>query len=254
MPSASHLPLCRGNEIRNLLRYGAKHETKAPVKRAFLTLLVLTFAVCPVPAQTLFVELRPVDTTSGYLATLLINETPFPGENSYISEENTRAGMLAVLWVLHSRIFYIPTGYTQSQVAGLTSTNIIDVITGTPQKRQCEGFYRDPSGRFVCAPRVRERIDYLLNIANSGGKPGRFANLLNYAKGLAQAYVDGGMEGADRFAGIKRIDAVAVTGRAYSWMTDRDYYKPGGNFMSIPDQDEGSLGGNRFFTLRKSPK
>ena len=205
-------------------------------------------------AEAAFVELRPVDTVSGYVATLLVNETPFPGENGYVSEENTRAGMLAVLWVLHCRIYYIPDGYTQTQVAGLTSTNVIDVITGTATKRQCEGFYRDASGRFVCAPRVKERIDYLLNIANSGGKPGRFANLLNYAKGLAQAYVEGGMDGADRFAGLKQVSAIVVTGRAYSWMTDRDYYKPGGNFVSIPDKDDGSLGGNRFFTLRKTPK
>ncbi len=206
------------------------------------------------PGQAVFVKLRPATTTSGYLATLLINETPFPGENGYVSEENTRGAMLAVLWVLECRLRYIPSGYTQTQVAGLASTNIIDVITGTPTKRQCEGFYRDPSGQFVCAPRVKERIDYLLNIANSGGKPGRFASLLNYAKDLAQAYVEGGMDGADRFAGLKKVSTVVVTGRAYSWMTDRDFFNPGGNFVSIPDKDDGSLGGNRFFTLRKTPK
>jgi hypothetical protein len=42
-----------------------------------------------------------------------------------------------------------------------------------------------------------------------------------------------------------------VTGRAYSWMTDRGCYNPGGNFVRIPDAEQGSLGGNRFFTLRK---
>jgi len=47
---------------------------------------------------------------------------------------------------------------------------------------------------------------------------------------------------------------VPVTGRAYSWMTDVDSYHPGGNFVSIPSTDDGSLGGNRFFTLRKDPK
>jgi hypothetical protein len=37
-------------------------------------------------------------------------------------------------------------------------------------------------------------------------------------------------------------------------MTDKDYYRPGGNFVTIPDAEDGSLGGNRFFTLRKAPK
>ena len=71
-------------------------------------------------------------------------------------------------------------------------------------------------------------------------------------KGLARAYVKGGVEGADRYAGLKKVGTAHVTGRAYSWMTDRDYFKPGGNFVSIPDKDDGSLGGNRFFTLRKA--
>ena len=227
---------------------------QARVKSVLLAFFFAAFGIQCLRGQTPFVELRPMDTPSGYIATLLINETPFPGENGYVSEENTRGAMLAVLWVLHCRIYYIPSGYTQVQVAGLSSSNVIDVITGTPARRQCEGFYRDASGRFVCAPRVRERIAYLLNIANSGGKPGRFANLLNYAKALAQAYAQGGMDGADRFAGLKQVSAVIVTGRAYSWMTDRDYFSPGGNFISIPDTDDGSLGGNRFFTLRKTPR
>ncbi len=237
-----------------LLHWGGGHEKTAWVKSVVFAILLLVGTAGFARAQTPFVQLRPVNTSSGYLATLLINETPFPGENSYVSEENTRNAMLAVLWVLNCRLRYIPSGYTQAQIAGLSSTNVIDVITGTPAKRQCEGFYRDALGQYICAPRVKERINYLLNIANSGGKPGRFANLLNYAKGLAEAYIEGGMDGADRFAGLKQVNTVAVTGRAYSWMTDREYYAPGGNFVCIPDSDDGTLGGNRFFTLRKSPK
>ena len=53
--------------------------------------------------------------------------------------------------------------------------------------------------------------------------------------------------------GLKQVGGVKVTGRAYSWMTNTGY-KPGGNFVAIPDANEGSLGGNRFFTLRKDPK
>jgi hypothetical protein len=201
-----------------------------------------------------FVQLDRPDTTSGYLARLLINEVPFPGERAYESEANSQAGMLQILWVLHGRIHCIPKGYTQQQVAGVRSADIIDVITGTGGRRQCEGFYRNAEGRFVTAPRVEERLGYLLKIANSGSKPGRFAALLNFAQGLARAYVKDGMTGADRYARLQQIGPVAVTGRAYSWMTDVDSFHPGGNFVSIPPSDDGSLGGNRFFTLRKAPK
>ena len=113
----------------------------------------------------------------------------------------------------------------------------------------------DRAGRFVwaCAPRVEERLNYLLNIANTGGKPGRFAELLQHASGLAQAYLTGGLQAADRFAGLTTIQQVQVTGRAYSWMTDMDCYHPGGNFVKIPDTLGGAPGGNRYFTLRKEP-
>ena len=198
-------------------------------------------------------KLEPVATTQGYLARLLINETSFPGEAHYVSEEDTKAAMLSILWVLHSRIHYIPQGYTQQQVAAIRSDNIIDIITGNGDKRICEGFFRDAQGRPKTARRVDARIDYLLKIANTGGKPGRFASLLNYAQGLAGAYVSEGIQGADRFAGITRINPYDVTGRAYSWMTDQDCYHPGGWFVRIPNNMNGSLSGNRFFSLRKDP-
>ena len=201
-----------------------------------------------------FVVLDPPDTKAGYLATLLINESPFPGERGYRSEADTQGAMIAILWVLQSRLSLIPRGYTQKEVAGVRTDDVIDVITGTGGRTQCEGFYRDASGRFVSAPRVIERVRYLVDLANSGGKPGRFAKLLNYAQGLARAYVQGGIAGADRYAGLKRVGSIAVTGRAYSWMTDVDEVHPGGNFVTIPDADDGVLGGNRFFTLRKEPK
>ena len=81
------------------------------------------------------------------------------------------------------------------------------------------------------------------------GEPGRFARLLTYGRDLAAAYVRGGIDEADRFAGLRRIGAVPVTGRGYAWMSDRDYYDPGGRFVRIPNADHGVLGGNRFFTL-----
>jgi len=201
-----------------------------------------------------FAELDRADTTSGYLARLLINETAFPGERAYLSEADSKSAMLAVLWVLHSRIEKIPHGYRQEQVAGVRSTDIIDVITGAGGKRQCEGFYRNAAGRFVTAPRVEDRIDNLLGIANRSSKPGRFSRLLTYAQGLARAYVKDDIAGADRFAGLKHVGRVEVTGGAYSWMTDVGSYHPGGNFVAIPSAQNGSLAGNRFFTLRKIPK
>jgi len=216
--------------------------------------LVLSAVVGPSEASGAFVQFEPPNTPTGYLARLLVNETPFPGERAYESETDTKGAMLQVLWVLHCRLHFIPRGYTQQQVAGVRSEDIIDVITGTGGRRQCEGFYRNAAGRFVTDPRVEERLDNLLQIANSGGKPGRFAALLNYAQGLARAYLKEDIEGADRYAGLKRVGSVSVTGRAYSWMTDVDSFHPGGNFVTIPSSDAGELGGNRFFTLRKEPK
>jgi hypothetical protein len=158
--------------------------------------------------------------------------------------------MLSILWVLHSRIEYIPQGYRQSELAATTTKDIIDVITVGGVHGQCEGFYRDKSGKPVMVSRVHKRIDNLLRIANTG-TPGRFARLMNYAQGLADAYFVNGIKEADKFANIHKVGGVPVTGRAYSWMTDRSFYHPGGDFIKIPDSQKGSLGGNRFSTLKK---
>ena len=198
-----------------------------------------------------FARMEPPAAAPGYVARLLINEAPFPGERGWLSEEDSKAAMLSILWVLHARMNFVPAGYTQLQIASIRSQNILEVITA---KNQCEGFFKDAAGQPACAPRVEERLRYLTQIANRGDQPGRFANLLNFGQGLASAYLAGGIPGADRFAGLTLVDRVAVTGRAYSWMTGRDYYHPGGNFVSIPDAAQGLLGGNRFFTLRKEPQ
>ena len=198
-----------------------------------------------------FARLEPASSASGYLARLLANESPFPGERGFVSEADTKATMLSILWVLHARMNHVPPGYKQEEIAAIRSQNVIEVITA---KNQCEGFSKDAAGKPVAAPRVEARIQNLLKIANSGGQPGRFANLLNFVQGLASAYLAGGVPGADRFAGLTVVNQVAVTGRAYSWMTGMDYYNPGGNFVTIPDAQQGLLGGNRFFTLRKDPK
>ena len=218
-------------------------------RKVFLLAAAGLFAVQAASAQ--FAKLEPASTTPGYLARLLTNESPFPGERGFVSEADTKATMLSILWVLHSRMNYIPPGYKQEEIAAIRSQNIIEVITA---KNQCEGFFKDAAGKPAASPRVEARIQNLLQIANSGGKPGRFASLLNYVQGLASSYVKGGVQEADRFAGLTVVSQIPVTGRAYSWMTGMDYYNPGGNFVRIPDDHQGLLGGNRFFTLRKDPK
>ena len=224
------------------------------MKRSLAIALGLLIAVPGWLRAEPFASLKPAHTREGYLARLLINEAPFPGERGWQSASDTKATMLAILWVLHSRLHYIPNGYRQVQIAAVRTDDIIDVITVGGEKGQCDGFYRDTSGQFKAVDRVHKRVAYLLKIANSGNAPGRFAGLMNYAQGLAAAYISDGIGGADRFAGLSDVHRTAVTGRAYSWMSDFDYYNPGGNFVSIPDADRGATGGNRFFTLRKDPK
>ncbi|NCD35040.1 MAG: hypothetical protein EOL87_16685 [Spartobacteria bacterium] len=199
------------------------------------------------------VQLLPPDQPSGYIARLLLNETPFPSENGWISEKNSKAAMLSILCVVDARVRHIPVGYKQEQVAAIRTDNAIDVITAGGEKGQCDGFYKDTQGQPVMVPRIGERIAYLEKLANKG-TPGRFARLFSYAQGIASAYVRGGLQEADRFAAIHQIGSIYVTGRAYSWMTGQDYYHPGGNFVKIPNDMQGLLGGNRFFTLKKLEK
>lgn len=202
-----------------------------------------------VTASAQNVQLRPADSRDGYLACLLINEAPFPGERGYRSEADSEASMLAILWVLHCRLHYIPTGYTQEEVAAVQTRDVIDVMTAGGIKGQVDGFYRDAAGRFRTVARVEERIRHLTALGNQG-KPGRIARLLNHAQYLASAYLHSGPAGPDLFAAIRQIQSIRVTGRSFSWMTDGRGFTPGGNFVTIPNQMRGSLGGNRFFTLR----
>jgi hypothetical protein len=229
-------------------------KTAAPPVR-FLP--AVAWGLCLVMVRTLLAASAPrdfvppaADTVQGYITLLLINETPFPGERAWVSEEDTKSAMLAILWVVHSRLKIIPRGYRQEHIAAERCDDVIDVITAGGEKGQCDGFYRDGSGRMVAVRRVHERVDSLFKLASSG-KPGRFARLLQYAEGLADVYVKDGVAGADCFAQLSRVSGIHVTGRAYAWMADRADYHPGGNFVKITDDADGSLGGNRFFTLRK---
>ncbi|MDZ4829199.1 MAG: hypothetical protein SGJ09_03255 [Phycisphaerae bacterium] len=59
------------------------------------------------------VALAPSDTVAGYIALLLINGAPFFGKKPWVSEADTKATMLSILWVLDNRLESIPPGYTQ---------------------------------------------------------------------------------------------------------------------------------------------
>jgi len=192
--------------------------------------------------------LLPATDPSGYVARLLINEVPFPGEHGYVSEADTMAAMRALLLVLDSRINRVPAGYRQSEVAAVNSENVLDIITAGGERGQMDGFYYS-QGRPAMVPRITARISNLIKISNQGA-PGRFARLINYAQKIASDYVTRGVvPQPDIFAGISYIPPYKVTGHAYGWMTDKGYYHPGGTFVKIPDKKRGRLGGNRFFTL-----
>ncbi len=214
--------------------------------------LLLLLSPNPVSAAGA-VNIPPTSTTEGYVTRLLINEVPFPGERAYRSEEDTMAAMEQLLMVLDRRLENVPPPYKQQQIASVSADDIIDIITAGGVKGQFDGFYRDPSGKPAMVPRVGERVDNLTTIANKG-TPGKFARLLNHAGEIATAYIKSKTEVTDRHASVKVAQGASATGGGYSWMTDEVRFHPGGNFLRIDDKDQGSLGGNRFFTLRKDPK
>jgi hypothetical protein len=216
-------------------------------------LLVTGALALPRMAQAA-VSLPAAESVGGYVCRLLINEVPFPGERGYESEADTMLAMEGLLRVLDARIKHIPAGYTQQQVAAVRSGDIIDVITAGGVKGQFDGFYRDEAGRPAMVARVTKRVDNLVEMAGRG-QPGKFARLLEHAAALARGYTAGALSSCrDPHKDVGAVGGVAVTGRAYAWMTDEKRYSPGGNFLRIPDDQQGSLGGNRFFTLRKQPR
>lgn len=213
-----------------------------------LALGIVGVLLCVRLARAANVELDPPSTPAGYVALLLINEAAFPGERGYVSEENSKAAMLSVLWVLHCRALAIPPGYLQRQVAAVETSSVIDVMTAGGVKGQVDGFYKGPDGRPVAVPRVHERIAYLLELANRG-QPGKMARLLLHARDLARQYFQTGPASKDLFADLRKVGSKPVTGHAYAWMTDARGCDPGGTFVRVPDADQGGLGGNRFYTL-----
>lgn len=196
-----------------------------------------------------FASLPPADTQEGYLAYLLINENPFPGEAGYVSEDETKQGMAQILWVVNNRLNSVPQGYTEFQIANTNSRTVIGIISA---KDQCEGFFLNDEGEPDMANRIKERANYLLEIANSGGVPGKFSNLINYAVMISKNYIiNVDISAPNFYASIYKIGSINVTGDGYSWMTDVNHYSPGGDYVFIPNNLNGAVGGNRFFTLKK---
>ncbi|WP_269536918.1 hypothetical protein [Cerasicoccus fimbriatus] len=199
---------------------------------------------------TASVDLPSASSAQGYVARLLINEAPFPGERGYVSEADTQAAMEAILLTLHARSVDLPKPYTREQVADTQSPNILDVITAGGVRGQVDGFYRDPQGNLATEPRVNERVNYLMGIAGQG-KPGRFARLLNHAITISNQYFAGQLRVVDRYGNLTYIGTTPVTGGSYAWMTNHPKFHPRGYFVKIPDGNQGALGGNRFFTLKR---
>ena len=211
---------------------------------------LVVLALIPWTAQSAPVTLPAKNTPTGYVALLLVNEVPFPGDTAYVSEQNSKHAMVEILAVLENRLHAIPRPYTQREVAGIRTRNIIDIITAGGVAGQVQGFYKNDRGEYVVVPRVSRRARHLLAIANQGER-GTFARLIEFAANTAKDYLDNGSAVEDLFASIQSIRRVPVTGRAYAWMTNVHHINPGGNFIVIPPDDQGTLGGNRFFTLRK---
>jgi hypothetical protein len=225
-----------------------KPGNNSAMKKA--TLLVVVGFLCAGWALGANVELDPPSTPAGYVALLLINEVPFPGERGYVSEADSKAAMQSVLWVLHCRLKTIPPGYTQKQVAAVEAQDIIDVMTAGGVKGQIDGFYRSPDGRPQAVARVHQRVVFLVGLANQG-QPGKMARLLIHARDLSRAYFKVGPTGKDFFEDLRQVGPKPVTGRGYAWMTDVRGFDPGGSFVRVPDDKQGAMGGNRFFTLEK---
>lgn len=219
------------------------------------------FCVAAFVALTLFpwaaraqqVTMPSMHTPSGYVALLLINEVPFPGETAYVSEQNSKHAMLEILAVLVNRLHEIPHPYTQREVAGIRTQNILDIITVGGVGGQVQGFFRNNRGEYVVLPRVSRRAQHLLMIANQG-TPGTFARLIDFAANIAEGYIEKKSAVEDLFASLRTVSRVPVTGRTYAWMTNIHHINPGGNYVVIPRHDRGTLGGNRFFTLRREQK
>jgi hypothetical protein len=216
--------------------------------------LVLLFA-CLLVARlgAANVTLAPGQSERGYVARLLINEVPFPGERGWESEADSKDAMRQVLLVLDARLNHIPARYTQKQIATVQTDDMITLMTAGGERGQIDGFYLNASGKPTTVPRVQSRIDYLMGIAGKG-KPGTFARLLNHAQALSDAYFARRLAERDVFEPLDYVASIPVTGRAYSWMTDVGQFHPGGRYVRIPDQDQGDLGGNRFFTLKDLTK
>jgi hypothetical protein len=71
------------------------------------SLFLLLAGLLWVRAGAANVNLAPATDTRGYVARLLINEVPFPGERGWESEADSKDAMRQVLFVLDARLNHI---------------------------------------------------------------------------------------------------------------------------------------------------
>jgi hypothetical protein len=149
-----------------------------------------------------------------YLAALLINEVPFPGEPAFKSADDSKAAMRAILWTIQCRRAEIPEGYTRQQIAATSSTNLVDIITAF---NQMDGFFKTRTDRHTFAPRVAERITYLRLLGQRDDTP-TISELLDFAHSNALHYAAGNpLLHPNPFVALTNLppDAIEVTGSPY---------------------------------------
>ena len=184
------------------------------------------------------VSLPSPQTEIGFIAHLLINEAPFPGERAYVSEADTMQTMDSILNVLVARLAYVPVPYRQTRCRGghhrqysrhhhrgrgpRTGRRILPRLQWTPDGGQpCDRAHRQPH-----------------EIANTG-QPGRFARLLDHAVSVSSDYARRSTIPYDPYARLTVVDGIPVTGRAFSWMTDQSFYHPGRQFCPYSRRQSG---------------
>jgi hypothetical protein len=179
------------------------------------------------------VTLPDVNSDAGLLARLFLAEARNPGHGSYNADDAAR-GMRSMKAVVHNRLHRNP-----AQFGAPGATSFLDIATAPGQ---FHGFSKSASGQLQIAADVSDRINTIVNNANSG-PPGKYHAFVELAIQVAQSPVD------DPFTGVTSIGGIAVTGGAYGWRTEGSS-SPGGNFVAIPVANGGVIAGNQFYTLK----
>jgi hypothetical protein len=184
------------------------------------------------------VELPPLNTDSGIIARMLINEVRGPGYSSYdadLSKKSMRVIKKEVENRLTKPNFFNASG----------ATNAIGIITAPGQY---DGFSKNSAGNIVISQSVQNNIDSIVAKANSG-PPGPYAQFVQNCIDVA----NGTISSLDPFANITNIGGQSVEGDVYGHRTAGSSH-PGGSFVAIPDNDghatDGVFNNQQFYTLK----